>query len=394
MAGGDLMFRGAILAAMILVASPAWAECSLEDLGKSFWGTVIATKDCNSVCDSKEACDAAIALDAALAMVALQSSDTGKGQALVDQFCKEAQGTADQVVSTLNTIFSNSIAESVLGNLSKQLGAIGSAAMVVKCSCETEQSTNALGADVGECLQEGLCSAQQTLGIDLGYCDCTPPPPQIAHCGAVDVKACEGMDLLTRMKHPECIPASSIANSNPNWQNSTAEMAPYRPSIFKVETPEGTTAVQLPPSAEGTGCGAVQSCFCPKPMEFKWWEVANPGSGDHRYLLACDCPTGTHPGAQMPSGISSCLCDETNQIANFGFAPFGMCPPPACPPGQTRLGVDGKCVTPCSDPTLGMAIDGSCCNPAQMSSCGQCCPPNTMPDPKSGACVPRPPQPK
>jgi hypothetical protein len=131
-----------------------------------------------------------------------------------------------------------------------------------------------------------------------------------------------------------------------------------------------------------------------------WHEVPNPGSGDHRYIFSCDCPYDpkdpdrqTHPGAVV-NGISTCLCNNTNQPANFGFAPLGMCPPPACPAGQTRLGLDGDCVTPCSDPSQGMAFDGSCCNPAQMSSCGQCCPPSTVPDPKSGTCVPRPQQPK
>jgi hypothetical protein len=129
-------------------------------------------------------------------------------------------------------------------------------------------------------------------------------------------------------------------------------------------------------------------------MEFSWNEVPNPGSGDHRYILSCDCPKGTHPGATMQDGISTCLCDDTNKPANFGLAPFGMCPPPDCPAGQTRLGTDGECVVPCSDPSMGMAFDGSCCNPGQMTSCGECCPPDTVPDPKKGTCVPRPKPPK
>ena len=131
-------------------------------------------------------------------------------------------------------------------------------------------------------------------------------------------------------------------------------------------------------------------------MKAEWLEVPNPGSLDRAYVFACDCPDGTHPGATTPKGISSCLCDNTNQPANFGFAPYGMCPPPACPAGQTRLGNDpnSPCVTPCSDPKQGMAFDGSCCDPAQMNACGQCCPPSAVPDPKSGTCVPRPQPPK
>lgn len=387
----------AIVAAMILLASPARAGCNLEDVGKALYGTANATLDCESVCDSEEACDAAIALDLALAAVALQGSDTGKGQDLVNQFCKEAQVKGQNIVATLNTIFDNKIANDVLGDLSTQLAAVGSAVKVVQCACETEQSTNSLGAGVGQCLQEALCD----LGIDFG-CACTRPPSQTANCASIDVKKCEEDHNYSGIWNPACIPSGSIANSNPNWQNPLPEMAPYAPSVAKVETPEGLLAIQLPPTAEGTGCNeAVQSCFCPAGMNATWHEVPNPNSGDHRYIFSCDCPYDpkdpdhqTHPGATMPNGISSCLCNNTNQPANFGLAPFGMCPPPACPAGQTRLGGTGDCVTPCSDPSQGMAFDGSCCNPAQMTSCGECCPPSTVPDPKSGTCVPRPQQPK
>jgi hypothetical protein len=378
----------AIFTTAVLAGSAARAGCSLEDVANAFYGTLKATSDCKSVCESEESCDAAIALELALAGVAIQSSDTGKGQDLVNQFCAQAQGTADQVVSTLNTIFGNAIAQEVLGDLSAQLSSIGSAAKVVRCACETEQSTNSLGADLGQCAQEALCS----IGIDFG-CACQRPAPRTAQCPSIDPAKCQSKDYIQQLRDPTCIPAGSIANCNPNYQQ--CGYAGYAPSVVKTETPEGTLVMQVPPSAEGTGCNdAVQSCFCPKPMKPQWHEVANPGSGDHRYIFSCDCPEGTHAGATMPTGISSCLCDQTNQPANLGFAPFGMCPPPACPAGQSRLSPDGECVTPCADPSQGMAFDGSCCNPAQMTSCGQCCPPGTLPDPKSGSCVPRPKPPK
>jgi hypothetical protein len=41
-----------------------------------------------------------------------------------------------------------------------------------------------------------------------------------------------------------------------------------------------------------------------------------------------------------------------------------------------------------------MTFDGSCCDPAKMTSCGKCCPPGTTPDPTTGSCLPPPPQPK
>ena len=76
-------------------------------------------------------CAAAMALAAALSMAALQGSDTGKGQVLVDQFCSQAQGSTQQVVQTLNSVFGNFIAESVLGDLSSKLSA---ATSVATCS--------------------------------------------------------------------------------------------------------------------------------------------------------------------------------------------------------------------------------------------------------------------
>jgi hypothetical protein len=118
----------AIVAAMVLLASPARAGCNLEDVGKALYGTANATLDCESVCDSEEACDAAIALDLALAAVALQGSDTGKGQDLVNQFCKEAQVKGQNIVATLNTIFDNKIANDVLGSVEIHLELMTAAA--------------------------------------------------------------------------------------------------------------------------------------------------------------------------------------------------------------------------------------------------------------------------
>jgi hypothetical protein len=382
--GGWLSRAAAVAAATILLTHPARAGCSLEDLGQAFYGTLKATWTCKSVCeDSQEACAAAAWLAAVLGMVALQGSDTGKGQALVNQFCQQAQGTAQEVVGIANTVFNNKISEELLGDMSSKLGALAAAAKVVQCACETEQYTNSFGDEVGECIQEGLCS----IGIDWG-CKCERPPTQTAQCPSIRPE-CIGK----LFDDPACIPAGSIANCNATWQ--LCGYATYGWSVAKAESSDGTMGMRLPPTAEGTGCDGAIACFCPKPMEFHWYEIPNPGSGDHRFILACDCPKGTHPGATMPNGISTCLCDNTNKPANMtGFAPFGMCPPPECPAGQTRLGGVGDCVTPCSDPSQGMTFDGSCCNPVQMSTCGTCCPPDTVPDPKSGTCVPRPKPPK
>ncbi|WP_298882116.1 hypothetical protein [uncultured Bradyrhizobium sp.] len=373
---------------MTMLASPAQAGCSLHDLGNGIFGTLQATWDCKSVCDSEEACAAAVALDAALAGVALEGSDTGKGQALVNQFCKEAQGDADKIVGLLNTIFGNAIAKEVLGDLSSELSSVGSAAKVVHCSCETEQATNSFGFDIGQCAEEVMCD-----WFGQG-CNCTRPAPQTASCPSVDVKGCTDPNHHGYWNEA-CFPKGSISNTNGNWQNG-GEYYNTRSSVAKIDSPQGTLAIQLPPTAEDTGCDPIISCFCPKPMTPAWHQIPNPDSDWQRWIFSCDCPYEadnpdhqTYPGATLPSGISQCLCYNSNQPANFGWQPFGMCPPPKCPDGQTRMSLTGECITPCSDPTQGMAFDGSCCNPSQMTSCGQCCPVGTIPDTNSGTCVPK-----
>ena len=367
---------------MLLLASPARAGCSLEDLGESIYGGLKATYVCASLCaDSAVGCEIAIALELALAGAAISGSDTGKGQDLVDQFCAQATGSGDQVADKLKAIFGSSIPEDVY----KKLKSVSSASKIAKCSCETEQSVNSTGFDLDECIEDVLCGV-----LGMG-CSCTRPPPQTAACPSIDVKQCkEGS--YSGIWNPACIPSGSIGNCNGKWQK--CGYGDNIPTVAKGESSLGTLAIQMPPTQEDTGCDPVQSCFCPKPMNATWHEVPNPGSGDHRWVFSCDCPYEadnpdhqTYPGAMLPSGISQCLCYNTNKPAQLGFAPLGMCPPPACPTGQTRIG--GECITPCSDPTQGMAFDGSCCDPAQMTSCGQCCPVGTMPDQNSGTCVPK-----
>ena len=382
--GGWRTRGAAIVAAMILLASPARAGCNPSDIFNAAKNTFSGLGSCAAACADGVGCGAAAFLASALSGVAAEG-----GQGAVNSFCSQAQGLNDvnQITDLLKKAGASSIDE-----LANVLNTVGSLSSVVKCACETEQGAGSLGSDIGDCMEEGLCWLQDQLG--LGSCYCTRPPPALANCAAINVKECQGKDFLTRMHDPACVASGSIINTNPNGVNSGSDMQAWQPTFIETTTPQGTFVEELPPSAEGTGCGGIRYCFCPAPMKADWPQIPNPGSDVNFYAFACDCPDGTHPGAMMPNGISSCLCDDTNQPANFGFAPFGMCPPPACPKGQTRLSPDSPCVTPCSDPKQGMAFDGSCCDPAQMTTCGKCCPSGTVPDPKSGTCVPRPQPPK
>ncbi len=377
----------AIVAAMLLLMSPARAGCNPSDIFDAAKQTVSGLSNCADACSDGAGCAAAAAATGVLTEIAAAA-----GQGAVNSFCSKVQGNVTQILAQLQSAGGSKIAQSMLNELANVLSAVGSPAKVMQCACSTEQGAGSLGSDIGQCMEDVLCSLQEAIG--LGACDCTRPPPRFANCAAIDLKRCEGKDFLTRMHDPACVASGSIGHSIPSCQNTGGSMEAWQPTLKCTTTPEGTLIEQLPPSAEGTGCEGVQYCFCPAPMQADWQRVPNPGSGDDRYVFACECPKDTHPGAMMPSGVSSCLCDNTNQPAIFGFAPFGMCPPPACPTGQVRIGGVGDCVTPCADPSQGMAFDGSCCNPAQMTSCGQCCPPSTVPDPKSGTCVPRPQPPK
>jgi len=380
-AGGWRTQGAAIIAAMILLASPARAGCNLSDIFNGVKDTFGALGSCSSACADGVGCGAAAFMTSALGGV---SADAGQGA--VDSFCSQAEGLTDvnKVVGLLNSVGgAGDQAASVLNS-------VGSLTSVVKCACETEQGAGSVASDLGACMEDALCWLQDELG--LGSCYCTRPPPALANCASIDVEHCASKDTYEKWQDPACLASGSIINTNPNGQNDPY-MGPWENTLAITTTPQGTLVQQLPPSAEGTGCEGVKYCFCPAPMKADWQQIPNPDSDVDFYVFACECPDGTHPGATMPNGISSCLCDNTNQPAQFSNV-LGMCPPPACPTGQVRLGGVGDCVTPCADPKQGMAFDGSCCNPAQMNTCGQCCPAGTTPDPKSGSCVPAPQPPK
>jgi hypothetical protein len=385
--GGWRTGAAAFFGAMILLSSPASAGCNPSDIFNAAKNTVTGLSSCASACKNQASCAVAIYMTEVLTAAAV-----GGAQGMVNSFCSQAQGSASQIVGKLQSVAGSSIGQQVLGEVAKKLESVGSAAQVVSCACETEQGAGALSADMGACMQDVLCYLQEKLG--MGACDCTPPPPQIANCSSVDIKKCQKEDYIKTLSDPACGAGNSIGNSNQDCQNYSY-MKDVQYTYSCTTTSEGTLVQALPPTAEGTGCNPAYYCFCPAGMVPAWPSVGNPNSSDPRYAFACNCPGGTHPGAMMPNGISSCLCDNTDQPAILtGLAINGMCPPPACPAGQTRLGGDGACVTPCSDPSQGMALDGSCCDPAQMSSCGKCCPPTTVPNAKTGSCEPRPQPPK
>jgi hypothetical protein len=232
----------------------------------------------------------------------------------------------------------------------------GPALSVAECGCQIEQGVSALVSDVSNC----ACDLLSLVGAN---CSCSPPPPVQANCA-----------LPTT-----CVPGSS----DPACQGG----------IFALtgnEQDGPTGAFVSTHLGSDPNCGALLYCFCPKPLVPKWTNGSKPGNGnifgtDNNGMFTCACPDSTRQ-VGTAGGIPICLCDYTNQPPKVGDTPQEQCPinlVGSCKPNQ--IVVAGKCVTPCSDPTMGMTPDGACCDPNQVTACGQCCGPGKRP--VNGSCV-------
>ena len=346
--------------------------CSLDDLGNALESMAGSIPSCAAACVDGAGCLAAAAATAVLGAV---SADGAVGD--VDQFCSELQNVSGgDVLGLLNQI--------PIPGLSTVLSDLASPLAVASCACSLEQGAGQFFSDLGDCFQDAACAV---LGWD---CPCTPPPPVAlncpqsnSQCGTYDlnntlpadvVAACEGQGTLV------------VAGSNYCQQGAA-----------NCVTNSSGTLVTVPNNIENEQgqCAPETYCFCPAPMVPTWTpdslaDLSSSTSG--LYIFSCNCPAGQHPQGTL-GGISVCACDGTNAaplppgtitLLSGGGATTSACPPPGCTAGQISLG--GKCVTPCSNPSEGMTMDGSCCNPSLMTSCGICCKAGTTPNPANGSC--------
>jgi hypothetical protein len=377
-------------AAMLLPAGPARADCSLGDIANAIENTFgsVASGACASACADGAGCGVASGMAGVLA---------GVPQGTVNNFCGQVQtalGDAQNIGNGANAV------EGILGplGLSSLASFVGDAAAVgadplniAACACSLEQGINQLGSDFGSCVQQALCDVGQLFGQS---CSCSPPPPTVADCAQSNAKCdnSNNQDLACVGAGPQG--QFTIMQGYDPKTNTIHNISPYYPAQ-QYQTSGGTLVTTT------YGCGGMSYCFCPKPMEATWTldvpqNNANPNNCSvcannyPWYVFSCNCPGGTHadPSGALVNGISVCLCDKTNQPADFNPESFGgPCPPPACPTGQVRLSSNGNCVTPCSDPTKGMTMDGACCDPARVTACGFCCPGHTLPNPLAGTCT-------
>jgi hypothetical protein len=379
--------------AMLLLAAvavwisfvPARAQgCDPQD----FWNALqnVASGISSPACDTTYADpvgDAAlIALAAALGGITAEDPSANVCGAISNAFNDITDGQSD--LGTLNSALSNlGLATSALDSVQQILSGAANPVAAAECACQWDQGVSALGGDVLACLQSAICGIQQDFG--LGGCSCTPPTPVAANC-TPPIAECTNYNM--NPNDPAC--ANAIYGQN----------GVNPPPVITKSVSGGTIVINVVDGWDGHSamCSPDTYCFCPAPMQV----VAVPnyyadgGDTNNGYVMyVCECPQT--PVATKPAGTSGglaevCLCPDgqpavPSQVSLLN--PTGsICPPQVtCPDGQEMIG--GKCVTPCSNPNEGMTMSGACCDPNQVTSCGQCCPPGTTPDPTSGTCIPK-----
>ena len=360
---------------MLLSGAPARAApgCNLGDLANAAANTLSGA--------TSPACDATYATGVGIGVVTLV---TGALEGLA------ATGNSRTISTVCNAVnFGQNVDDSATGigqwlaqaNVSTQtvddiVGALQSSAVldplnVAQCACNIEQGINSLLSDLGDC----LCDLVSWIpGVNCN--NCTPPPPVQADCALP-------ANCFVGSSDPACQTNNAITGCI-TVINATVCPASANP------TPTGTFVTE--PTGD-SNCPTMRYCFCPKPLVPTWTPMPSlpPGftTPTTTNVFTCACPDGTYQ-AGTAGGVPICLCDYTNEPPQVADTPQGMCPMNLLGPCQAnQIVVQGKCVTPCSDPTKGMTPDGACCDPNQVSACGQCCPPGTTPDPANGSCIPK-----
>jgi hypothetical protein len=378
------LFAGAtLLAAALTLFSPnaARADCSVDDLFNGLESTVgaVFSGACAGACSDGAGCGAAVAVVAVLVGVATEAGNEGP----VNQFCSALKDTIDGVnsgsddASTVIGLLKNvdaSLSQALQQALASALSDVTSVLGAAECGCLLHQGLGQLDNFVSSCVQDVLCDIGDLVDEP---CHCTPVPALQGNCtedAYYFVQYCRSHYLSDPAgcaydpNHPVIIDGNTAGSMQPNQRTG----------------PDGSWVVWIGgDTSDGQYCSPVVSCYCPAPMKPIWEAVSKYDS-----VFVCHCPDGSHDGG-VPIGsdpTAACLCDGTNQPINLKN-PFGMCAQPwGCAPGLISIG--DKCVKPCADPTQGMTFDGTCCNPAQVTACGECCPAGTTPDPSSGACIP------
>ncbi len=356
-------------------------SCDPQD----FWNALqnAASSVSSPACDTTYADpvgDAAlVGLAAALGGVMAEDPSANVCGAINNAFNDLTNGQSD--LGTLSSALGNlGVATGALDTVQQLLSGAANPVAAAECACQWDQGVGALGGDVLACLQSAICGIQQDVG--WGGCGCTPPTPVAANC-TPPIEECTGYGA--NPNDPAC--ANAIYGQN----------GVNPPPVITKSVAGGTMVISVTDGWDGHSqyCSPDTYCFCPAPMQV----VPEPnyyqdgGNINNGYVMyVCECPSGTTAAGTSGGLAEVCMCPDgrpavPSQVSLLN--PTGsICPPiVTCPTGQEMIG--GKCVTPCSNPNEGMTMSGACCDPNQVTSCGQCCPPGTIPDPTDGTCIPK-----
>jgi len=371
---------GAALFAATATCAPISAaraqSCNAQDLWNALSNTWQDTATCAAACADGVGCYAAFLITGGLATAA-----AGGDQNAVNSFCTTVQTAADDAATIIGDLRAIGVSDSVVQSLSSAFNSISSPLAAAQCACDEVRDAGSLISDIGQCIEDGVCIATQALG---GACGCTQPPTTVAGNCAPVLAGCGQFFFydLSKCSDPNnhdlpCLCAGSSAKGSPIISTGDGTSPPY----VIVNTPGGTEIIQSSSGSAPFGtCGTSWACFCPKPMTLQHTcdGALDPACNNNIDIWYCACPKGTHGD---PAGDMSCLCDSNNQPANFD--PQSFLPVCGCPTGQVSW--DGKCVAACAKNDV-RTPDGTCCNPNQVTFCGQCCPPGWIPDPVRGIC--------
>lgn len=367
-----IVAAGASLSAATLSLAPARAgsSCNLLDLANSAVNAVGSFA--SPACEAASADDGGVVASYIIAG-ALEGVGAASSNAAGD-FCNAVNTAKDDLnalQSDLNALNAGVDLASVLGGLDPL--------SIVECGCDIQQGVSQFVNQLGDC----ACALVDWL--PFVHCGCSnPPPPRQANCAVPTT-------CFTGSSDPACQGSNVILGCLPQVDN----FPPICPG--NAQPTSGGTFVST--QTGDSSCPQTLYCFCPLPMVPVWTTPPPPSSFDPSPvgMFTCQCPSGTYQAKSKSGqpltegGVPVCLCDYTNQPPKVTDDPGQMCNinlvGKPCPSGQIQLGQN--CVTPCADPTKGMTMDGACCDPTQMTSCGQCCPPDTTPNPVNGSCMPR-----
>jgi hypothetical protein len=378
-------------AALFFQPSQARGDCSPSDLWNALENTfsTITSSGCAGV-SADPALWAPVGVAAGVMAGVSQSQQFCQGVQNVQNQLSNLSGDGNSLVTQLDNLGVNA---DFLASALSALGSASDALSVVECSCALSNNISQLGGDAGDCIEGALCDLQNL-------------------ANSLDPSAFPSCSGHVVIQQSNCTqnPCQSNGSCNPNLGNVIVQCpaGDDAPPVNQVNGPNGSgTIVSVTNGADASGNIYVQQCICPPPMQGTWTSFGNyAGWGQivqdpNCSFFTCNCPPDSQAAATSGAGAYVCICNNTHQPAQPPIKtttnPGGIpCPVPLtglpCPNGQTNDA--GKCVPTCASNQILLA-NGTCCDPAQASSCGTCCPGGQSPDPVTGACsstpkLPRP----